>query len=237
MKMLTLAGASALLIAAQAVQAAPAAPPAQVHVRGTVQSFQGQVLTVATPTGLARIILPKPISVVSVVPASRAQIKNGSFLGIASVPGANGAQRAQEVVVFPESGRGTGEGSYAWDLARGGGASKMTNGTALRSRMTNGTVSMSKKAGGMGMHSRMTNGTVRKGAGGTTLTLQYKSGTGMGTQTLTLPAGIPVVTFTPGQPAQLKAGAHVFVAATRLPDGTYTAQRLLVGKDGLVPPM
>lgn len=197
MKFSTITGVSVLLaVSGCAVQAAP--PPAGVaHVRGTVQSLKGQMLTVTTATGPVRVLLARPFSVVSVVPSDRAHIKNGSFLGIASIPGPNGAQQAREVVVFPESGRGTGEGSYAWDLA-GGSHSKMTNGTAMRSRMTNGTVSASKMTNGAATHSRMTNGTASKGAGGATLTLQYKSGTGIGTQTLLLPPNIPVVTFGPG---------------------------------------
>ncbi len=245
MKFSITAAASVLLAAGQAAHAAP--PPAPVHIRGTVQSLKGQVLTVSSASGPVRIILPKPIQVVSVIPSDRAHIKDGSFLGIASVPGASGTQQAREVVVFPESGRGTGEGSYAWDLA-GGGQSKMTNGkamhsrmtngtAAMHSRMTNGTVSASRMTNGTAVHSRMTNGTVSKGAGSTTLTLQYKSGAGMGAQTLTLPPNIPVVTFAPGQPAEIKPGAHVFVAGVRQPDGSYKSMRLLVGKDGLVPPM
>lgn len=226
MKFSTITGVSVLLaVSGCAVQAAP--PPAGVaHVRGTVQSLKGQMLTVTTATGPVRVLLARPFSVVSVVPSDWAHIKNGSFLGIASIPGPNGAQQAREVVVFPESGRGTGEGSYAWDLA-GGSHSKMTNGTVSASKMTNGAAT----------HSRMTNGTASKGAGGATLTLQYKSGTGIGTQTLLLPPNIPVVTFGPGQPALLKPGAHVFVAGVRLPNGSYQANRVLVGKDGLVPPM
>lgn len=236
MKFSKIAGTAALLAAASSASQAAPPPAATVHVRGTIQSLKGQVLTVTSATGPVRVLLPKPVAVVSVLPSDRAHIKKGSFLGIASVPGPNGAQQAREVVVFPESGRGTGEGSYAWDLA-GGGKSKMTNGTAMHSRMTNGTVSASRMTNGTAMHSRMTNGTVSKGAGGTSLTLQYKSGKAMGSQTLTLPANIPVVTFGPGQPAMLKPGAHVFVFGTRLADGSYQASRVLVGKDGLVPPM
>ncbi len=236
MKLFSLAAAATVLAAAgQAVHAAPA-PPAMVPVRGTVQSFNGKVLTLLSPSGPVRVMLAQPLQVISVLPSDRAHIKNGSFLGIASVPGQGGAQRAREVVVFPESGRGTGEGSYAWDLA-GGSTSRMTNGTAMHSRMTNGTVSASRMTSGTAAHSRMTNGTVSQGAGGTTLTLHYKTGKTMGSQTLTLPPNIPLVTFGPGQPAQLKPGAHVFVAGVRLPDGSYKTNRILVGKNGLVPPM
>jgi hypothetical protein len=35
----------------------------------------------------------------------------------------------------------------------------------------------------------------------------------------------------------LQPGAHVFISAQQQADGTVTAARALVGKDGLVPPM
>lgn len=210
-----------------------AAPPANlVHVRGTIQSITPKVLTISSATGPIKVLLAGPPQVVSVVPSSRAQIKPGAFLGIASVVAPNGTQRAAEVVVFPEAARGTGEGNYAWDLPTGGrGHSKMTNGTVSQpmshSRMTNGTVS----------RSRMTNGTMKASAGGSAITLQYKNGVGMGSQTMTLPLNIPVVTFAPGTPSQFVPGAHVVVMAMRGANGALKASRVLVGKNGLTPPM
>ena len=123
--------------------------------------------------------------------------------------------------------RGTGEGSYGWDLPGvDGGGSKMTNGTAAASKMTNGTVSASK----------MTNGTVSAQEGGS-LTLQYKDGTSGGSQTITIPPGIPVVAIEPGQSTDLQPGAHVFVVAHRTSEGMLTADRVLAGRNGVVPPM
>ena len=237
-----LASLSAIAALATGGSAALAAPAAPVHIRGTVASVQGKVMTVTSATGPVRVQLAAKLPIVSVIPSDRAHIKDGAFLGIASRPQANGTQRAMEVVVFPEAARGTGEGSYAWDLPGSGAHSKMTNGTVSRSTMTNGTASrmtngtMSRMTNGTAHGSRMTNGTAQK-AGGTALTLQYKSGTGTGSQNITLPANIPVVTFAPGSASQLTPGAHVFVIGRRLPSGVVAADRVLVGKDGLVPPM
>lgn len=219
------AGLGTAITLGTAAIAAP--PPANaVRVRGTIQSFTPKVLMVSSAAGPIRVLLVGPPSVVSVVPSSRAQIKPGSFLGIASVPALNGTQRATEVVVFPEAARGTGEGSYDWDLpATGKGHSKMTNGT----------VSHGVSHGAP--NSRMTNGTVKSAAGGAAITLQYKNGTGMGSQAITLPPNIPVVTFAPGQAAQLVPGAHVVVMATRGANGILKVDRVLVGKNGLTPPM
>ncbi len=223
------AGLSAIAALSTAAVAAP--PPANsVRVRGTIQSITPKVLTVSSASGPIRVLLAGPPAVTSVVPSSRAQIKPGSFLGIASVNGPNNTQRAAEVVVFPEAARGTGEGSYDWDLpvaAKG------------HSKMTNGTVSptVSHRANGTMSHSRMTNGTVKQSSGGSAITLQYKNGAGMGSQAITLPPNIPVVTFAPGQAGQLVPGAHVVVMAMRGANGALTASRVLVGKNGLTPPM
>jgi hypothetical protein len=65
------------------------------------------------------------------------------------------------------------------------------------------------------------------------LTLRYKDGE----KVVVVPDAVPVVTFEPGDRAMLKAGAHVLLTATKQPDGTLTAGRVAVGKDGLVPPM
>lgn len=237
---LTLALFTAGVLAASTTLAAHPAP-GTVHIRGTIQSLKGGVLTVKSDSGSVQVQLPAKAPVVSVIPSDRAHVKEGSFLGIASVAGPGGARQAREVVVFPEAARGTGEGNYDWDLP--GGASKMTNGTAGHSKMTNGTVSHSRMTNGTARMtngtasgSRMTNGTV-KGAGTSELTLEFKNGTGKGTQKLTLPAGIPFVTFAPGQMSQLIPGAHVVVFGHRGAGGVVAAERVLVGKDGLVPPM
>ena len=244
MRTTTLFAASAVSLTTSLTMAfaAPPAPsaPGSLHIRGSVQSLKGGVLTVTSPSGPVRVMLAAKAPVVSVIPSSRAQVKEGSFLGIASVPWANGAEQAREVVVFPEAARGTGEGSYDWDLP-GAGASKMTNGTAGHSRMTNGTVARSHMTNGTvsasAPRSRMTNGTVKKAAGTSELTLEFKNGTGKGTQKLTLPEGIPFVTFEPGKMSQLIPGAHVVVFAHKGAGGTVAADRVLVGKNGLVPPM
>src|SRR4029453_12403775 len=49
----------------------------------------------------------------------------GSYVGIASLPQADGSQKALEVLILPESMRGAAEGHYPWDLQP---SSMMTNG-------------------------------------------------------------------------------------------------------------
>jgi hypothetical protein len=194
------------------------------HVRGAVQTVDGQALTIATSAGLVRVQLAPSTAIATVVQSDRAHLTDGSFLGITSVVAPDGSRRAVEVHVFPESMRGTGEGSRGWDWPGASADSKMTNGTA--SKMTNGTVSSST----------MTNGTVTAD-GGSSLTLQYKDGASKGSQAITIPPGVPVDAIEPGQSADLQPGVHVFVVATRDSAGVLVADRVLVGKDGVVPPM
>ena len=85
--------------------------------------------------------------------------------------------------------------------------------------------------------SMMTNATITdavvESAGGRRMTLKYKDGE----KTVVVPADIPIVTFEPGERAMVVPGAHVLIAATKQPDGSLTAARIAIGKNGLVPPM
>ena len=68
---------------------------------------------------------------------------------------------------------------------------------------------------------------------GPTLMVKYKDGE----KTIIVPPDAPVVTFAPGDKADLKPGTKIFIlAAKKLPDGTLQAARVNYGKDGL-PPM
>jgi hypothetical protein len=216
-----------LLSMALLVQACskPAPSSQPEHVRGAIQTVDGQSLTVTTSAGSVRVQMAPSTAIATVAQSDRAHLTDGSFLGITSVADPNGSQRAVEVHVFPEAMRGTGAGSYGWDWPGASQNSKMTNGTA--SKMTNGTVSNSK----------MTNGTVTAQDGGSSLTLQYMDGASGGSQTITIPPGIPVVAIEPGQSSDLQPGVHVFVVATRDSAGVLTANRVLAGKNGVVPPM
>lgn len=85
--------------------------------------------------------------------------------------------------------------------------------------------------------SMMTNATVQEtvaGVDGQTIMVKYKDGE----KKIVVPKDAPVVTYVPGSVADLKPGAKIFiVAAVPQPDGSFTAARVNVGKDGLTPPM
>jgi len=71
-----------------------------------------------------------------------------------------------------------------------------------------------------------------QGTSGRDLTLSYKGGT----QSITVPPDVPVVTLAPASRADLVAGRKVFIVATGSGE-RFTAQRIIVEKDGVAPPM
>jgi hypothetical protein len=72
-----------------------------------------------------KVKLPDNVMVVALTKASLSDIKQGSYVGIAGMPQADGSQKALEVHIFPEAMRGTGDGHRGWDLQP---SSTMTNG-------------------------------------------------------------------------------------------------------------
>jgi len=116
--------ASVALIGTLAVSSAFAQT---VRLRGTIEKVDGSTLAVKTRDGAqATLTLAGNAQIVSVVKATLADIKEGSFIGSGALPQADGTQKAVEVHIFPEAMRGTGEGHRPWDGAPN---STMTNGT------------------------------------------------------------------------------------------------------------
>ena len=110
-------------ISAVAVAQAPANPP--VRIRGTVQTIDGQMLTVKPNSGQSLTVkLADNYVVMGLAKASVDDIGSGKFIGTTTVGERDGALVALDVQIFPENMRGTGEGHYDWDLRP---ASKMTN--------------------------------------------------------------------------------------------------------------
>ena len=64
------------------------------------------------------------------------------------------------------------------------------------------------------------------------LTLQYKNET----KKIAVPSNAPIVRAEPGTRGDLKAGEYVFAVVQTAPDGTMSAPRVQVSKDGVRPP-
>ncbi len=121
--------------------------PAQgqpARILGTIDSFYGQILSVKSQDGqVTSIMVPPDLRVMANAKANLADIKPGDFVGSAADKGPDGKLHAEEVHIFPEAMRGTGEGHRPMgpDPNR-----TMTNGTVTiagpeERTMTNGTVS------------------------------------------------------------------------------------------------
>jgi hypothetical protein len=85
-------------------------------------------------------------------------------------------------------------------------------------------------------NSTMTNATVAEtvaGNDGHTLMVKYKDGE----KKVVVSPDTPVVTYVPADKSELKAGAKVIAFFKKLPDGSFEANRISVGLNGLTPPM
>jgi len=81
---------------------------------------------VATSNGSMPIRIEPSTLIDRMVRSDRAQIAEGSYLGIVSVSQADGSQRGVEVLLFSEALRGQAEGIAPWDWPGAQGGSKMT---------------------------------------------------------------------------------------------------------------
>jgi hypothetical protein len=118
---------AAALIPMTLVSASAFADGTPVRVRGSVVSLEGTKLVVHAKDGKdITVNLNDNYAALAVVKSSMADIKEGTFIGTATVTQPDSTLRSMEVVVFPDKMRGTGEGHYPWDL---GSNSMMTNAT------------------------------------------------------------------------------------------------------------
>ncbi len=216
----------AVSFAVAALAAAAGAQQPEQRVRGVVGSVSGDGVVVRSPDGRSQTTL-KLTDETFVAHAAKSDlnaIRKNAFIGTAAVERPDGSLEALEVHVFPESARGTGEGSRPWDLKPG-------------SSMTNAQVSSVESAGkGGSSGSSMTNATVsgaESAEGGKKLELTYKGEK----KTLVVTPRTPVVALEPADRSAIKAGEHVFAVGPLQPDGSVAAGRVYVGKNGFVPPM
>ena len=193
---------AATLIAAFALSSASAQAPTQ-RLRGTIERVDGNTLFAKARDGAAITLkLAGDATITAVHKATRADIKEGDYIGSGAMPQADGSQKALEVHIFAASMRGQGDGHRPW------------NG-APNSTMTNGAV-----------------GNIVSGVDGPMILIKDKDGE----KKIVVGPDTPVVRYEVGSMDDIKAGAAFsVVAATKQADGTFTAARINVGRDGGVP--
>jgi len=178
-----------------------------VTIRGKIAAVDGQNLKITTAAGDVLVRVPENTRVGGVTAAQLSDISAGSYVGTTATKQSDGNLKALEVHIFPEEGRGTGEGHRPWDLTPG---STMTNANVEKVEQ----VSVEKVQGSL-------------------LTLKYKGGDAK----VFIPPGTPIVKNVPADRSALKPGAGVYIPAVRGDDGTVTATRVAVGLNGIMPPM
>ena len=159
-------------------------PPGVARATIKMVSADGTYLRVRTRAGEELTVRLNPgTGFVFAVPASLADVKPGTFIGVAAMPDDNDEQKAMDVHIFPEAWRGTG----------------------ARVDSVNGPQ----------------------------LTVTYKGGQ----QTIVVDPKTPIVAFELGSREALQPGAEVLARGPKADDGSIDAVYVLIGKNGLVPPM
>jgi hypothetical protein len=207
-RILTVAALATALSVSAALAQQQQQPQTQ-RVSGTIERVDGNTIYGKGLDGSAVTLkLADNVAVTAVMKATVADIKPGDYVGTGAVPQADGSQKAVELRIFPRPQADGGHFSEGWPGAAGG-------------TMTNGFV---QPAG--------TVGATLAGAGDPTIVVKYPQGE----KRIVIPANAHVVRNVFGSKDDLKAGA-VFraAAATKQPDGTYTASAINVGRDGARP--
>jgi hypothetical protein len=114
-----------LVFTAAAICSTPLWAQETRRVRGTIDKIDGATLYVKARDGedLKILLGEKPVFT-AIIPATLADLKPGTYVGSAAMPGPEGSLVAMEVHIFPEAMRGTGEGHRPWEA---GNQSTMTN--------------------------------------------------------------------------------------------------------------
>jgi hypothetical protein len=227
--------ASAALVLASSAFAADA--PAPGLVRGTIASFDGKTLSIATSDGAQTGAFTPKTVIFTVVPLKFDQLKSTDFVGVTSVDGPDGHLEAEEIHVLPIV---VGEGQYPWDHHPGGATGPVRAGS-----MTNGMVAPAPMRAGS-----MTNGMAMPGAN-MQLTVTFhgsdvvngkcvghapKDGKGActGTAIVDVKPDTPIVALVPGKPDDIKPGLAA-VGGMGVVNGVAFYGSVTVEKNGVKP--
>jgi hypothetical protein len=182
------------------------------HVRGKLAEVDGGALVIDTDIGGRKsVTLSEEAGVFIVDSASLDDIKAGRFVGITSIM-SQGRRVALEVHIFSEDLRGLAEGHYPWDLVEED--NMMTNANVAR---------------------LLAVGDDRQ------LTVNYMEGEEgaqtSGEQTIVVQPEAIIVKFTATTRDKLIPGEPVFLLAVDGEDGSVTSPAIVVGQNGIEPPM
>jgi hypothetical protein len=197
----------AALATALTASTALAQQPQTLRLRGTIERVDGNTIYAKGRDGGAITLkLSNDAAITAVLKATVADIKPGDYVGTGAMPQPDGSQKAVELRIFPKPQADGGHFSTDWY-------------GAPRGTMTNGFVTPAEVA-------------TIGGAGDPTIVVKYPQGE----QRIAITASTHLVRNAVGGKDDLKAGAEFGAqAATKQPDGTYTANAIAVGRDGAAP--
>jgi hypothetical protein len=178
------------------------------RIGGTIERVEGNMIFGKAADGSTIVVkLSDKAAITAVQKATVADIKPGDYVGTGAMPQADGSQKAVELRIFPKPQEDGGHFYEGWYGAPNG---TMTNGFAQPVVATTG-------AGG---------------ASDPIIVIRYPQGE----KRIVIPANAHVVRNVFGNNEDLKVGAAFRAqAATKQPDGTYTATAIAVGRDGARP--
>ncbi len=180
------------------------------RVRGTLKSVAADQLVIASREGeVMGFPLSPDLGVFVVTPATIDDIKQGQFVGLATVMSGD-RQVALEAHLFADDLRGLGEGHFAWDLVK------------EPDMMTNATVAQIKDAGA-----------------DRELDVSYRDGEAKtaGAQTIYLPPDVPIVHMAKADRSLLAPGKAAVLLVRPDRDLTPVVIAAVVGDQGAKPPM
>jgi hypothetical protein len=183
--------------------------PQTQRVSGTIERVDGNTIYGKGSDGSAITLkLADNAAITAVLKATFADIKPGDYVGTGAVPQADGSQKAVELRIFP---RPQADGGHFYEGWYGAPNGTMTNGFVQPVSAVNAT------------------GT---GSGDPSIVVKYPQGE----KRIVISANAHVVRNVFGSKDDLKTGAAFRAqAATKQPDGTYTAAAINVGRDGARP--
>lgn len=201
-------GAAGLALAFAATASVAQQPPT-TRIRAVIEKVDGNVLMVKARSGeQQKVTMTGDYRVAAMIKATLADLKPDTYIGVTSMPQADGTLKAIAIHIFQDNQRGAGEGHRPWDLTPG-------------SLMTNAAIETTVAA-----------------ADGQMITVKYKQGDKVEDKKVLITPQTVIVRYVPGDKNELKPGVHIIIgAATKNADGSFGAAALNYGRDGIVPPM
>ena len=192
-----------------ATTASLAQQPQTTRIRAAIEKVDGNVLMVKARNGdQLKVIMADNARYAAMIKATLDELKPDTYIGVTSMPLADGTLKAVAIHIFQPNQRGTGEGHRPWDLTPG-------------SLMTNAAIE-----------------TTVASADGQAITVKYKQGDKVEDKKVLVTPQTVIVRYVPGDKNELKTGVHIIIgAATKNADGSFGAVALNYGRDSIVPPM